>query len=186
MKNVFKQRMARMLCLMVIGIMAFGFRASAGLDYYEIFLNNKLIMKRAMNEPMPGEALNLGKLTATDQLVINYSQCHADDRLGKGRSIVLKDSKGVTIKEWKFADGTTSNRNMVISIKDLVQSAKATDDNQFTLYYTAKESAVQKLATLNMTDKSLATTEKHIPEFSDLWAAGLFVAAIVSFYYRLT
>jgi hypothetical protein len=98
---------------------------------------------------------------------------------------VLKDSKGETIKEWKFADGTTSNRNMVISIKDLVQSTKATDENQFTLYYTAKESSVQKLAVINMTDKTLATTDKHIPEFSYLWAAGLFVAAIVTLYYRL-
>jgi hypothetical protein len=185
MKNVFKQRMAKMLCLMVIGIMAFGFRASAGLDYYEIFLKNKLIMKRALNQPMPGEALNLGKVTANDQLVINYWQCHADDGLGRGRSIVLKDSKGGIIKEWKFADGTTSNRNMAIAIKDLVQSTKATDENQFTLYYIAKESSVQKLAVLNMTDKTLAATEKRIPEFSYLWAAGLFVAAIVTLYYRL-
>ena len=52
MKNVSKQNFARMICLLAIGIFAFGFKASAGLDYYEIFLNNKLIMKRALNQPV--------------------------------------------------------------------------------------------------------------------------------------
>ena len=186
MKNLSKQNFARMICLLAIGIFAFGFKASAGLDYYEIFLNNKLIMKRALNQPVPTDALNLGKVTASDQLTINYWQCHADDGLGKSRSIILKDSKGTTVKEWKFADGSTANRNMVISIKDLVQSTKASDENQFTLYYAARESAVQKLAVLNMNDKTLAANESKSSDHTFLLAAGLLMAAIATIYYNFT
>src|SRR5215213_4945686 len=80
------------------------FTAKAGLDSYEIYLNNKLILKQYVNQPLKLESLGLDQSNINDRLVIYYSQCNAQDKIGKGRSISVKDAKGNTLKKWDFAD----------------------------------------------------------------------------------
>ena len=112
--------------------------ATAGLDNYSIYLNNKLVLRQAVNEPLNLQGLQLDKAQANDQLVIYYSQCQAPNKIGKGRSIAVKDDQGNTIKEWKFADVSGTDNGMKIPVKELLELKKGSKGN-FTLVYAASQ-----------------------------------------------
>ena len=112
--------------------------ATAGLDSYSIYLNNKLVLKQSVNEPLNLQGLQLDKADANDQLVIYYSECHAPNKIGKGRRISVKDDQGNTIKEWKFADISGTDNGMKIPVKELLELKKRSKGN-FTLVYAASQ-----------------------------------------------
>ena len=112
--------------------------ATAGLDSYSIYLNNKLVLKQSVNEPLNLQGLQLDKADANDQLVIYYSECHAPNKIGKGRRISVKDDQGNTIKEWKFADVSGTDNGMKIPVKELLELKKRSKGN-FTLVYAASQ-----------------------------------------------
>jgi hypothetical protein len=132
-KTVMRSGLFIMLCLT-----AFVSTAKAGLDYYEIFIGKKLIFKRYLNESLNLKSLPVDQTNINEQLVIHYYQCNAPNKMGTKRSIALKDDKGNTIKEWKFADGSTSNTGMTIPIKELLQLQKTSKSNTLNLFYAAE------------------------------------------------
>ena len=95
--------------------------AVAGVDSYQIYLNNKLLMKQFVTQPLTLESLQLNHVGSKDVLVIYYSHCGA---IGKGRVISIKDEHGVVLKEWKFADATGSNTGMVIPAMEITALQK--------------------------------------------------------------
>jgi len=120
------------LCLTV-----FTLTAKAGRDSYEIYLNNKLLLKQTVDQSFSLKSLHLDPSNSNDQLVIHYSQCGV---IGKGRSIAVKDEKGRILKEWKFSDAPTgTNASMVISVKELLQLAKDNANGSLRCYYTSEE-----------------------------------------------
>jgi hypothetical protein len=128
--------------------------AKAGLDYYELFIGKKLILKRALNQPLNLENLPISQANSNEQLIIYYYQCNAPDKLAGNRVITLKDANGNKIREWKFADAKGSNTGMSISIKELLQLQKA-NKNSLALFYSAegktKEEKLVSVATGNKT-----------------------------------
>lgn len=91
------------------------FTVKAGGEGFEIYLNNKLILRQAVNKPFTLHSLQLDKANKDDQLVIYYHHCGST---GKDRTIVIKDDKGKIIKEWKFADASGStNKGMTIPVR---------------------------------------------------------------------
>ena len=112
--------------------------ATAGLDSYSIYLNNKLVLKQSVNEPLNLQGLQLDKADANDQLVIYYSECHAPNKIGKGRRISVKDDQGNTIKEWRFDDVSGTDNGMKIPVKELLELKKRSKGN-FTLVYAASQ-----------------------------------------------
>ena len=76
--------------------------AFAGGDHYEIYLNKKLVTKQFVTQSATALNLQLDKSNYNDEVTIYYSHCGV---MGKERSLVLKDSKGKVLKEWKFDDG---------------------------------------------------------------------------------
>jgi hypothetical protein len=114
------------------------FTAKAGLDSYEIYLNNKLVLKQYVNEPLSLASLPLNQSNINDRLVINYSQCNAPGKVGKDRSILVKDATGKILKQWKFANASGGRASMVIAVKDLLVLDKKTSKNELSLYYEAE------------------------------------------------
>ncbi len=112
--------------------------ARAGLDSFEIYLNNKLLLKMVAGRSFSLESLRLDKSNSNDQLVIYYSQCNAPGKTGKERSIAVKDSKGRVLKEWKFADATDTHAGMTIPVKELLQLAQDKASGPLSFYYTAQ------------------------------------------------
>ena len=113
------------------------FTAKAGGEGFEIYLNNKLILWKAVNKPFSLHNLQLDKANKDDQLVIYYHHCGST---GKDRAIVIKDEKGNTIKEWKFADASGSNnKGMTIPVKELLQLEKNYSQTNLNIVYFSQQ-----------------------------------------------
>ncbi len=133
--TTFKQPLLKLLALVVLCIAVFGFTANRGLDRYEIYLNNKLILKQAVNDPLVLRKLQLDKANEDDRLRIVYIHC-TNKGVGTGRSIVIKDEKGDVLKKWTFKD---DEKNMEISVKELLQVEKQHKGGDLSLRYMAHE-----------------------------------------------
>ena len=133
----FKKVLLQTSLFIVFFLTAFVGTAKAGLDYYEIFIGQKLIFKRALNEPLNLASLPISQVNSNEQLIVYYYQCNAPDKLGINRIITLKDANANKVKEWKFADAKGSNTGMNIPIKELLQLQK-TSKNSLALFYAAK------------------------------------------------
>ena len=121
--------------MLIASVSIFGARPG-GVDSYEIYLNNKLLTRQFANQPLSLKSLQLNQANLNDQLVIYYSHCGT---AGKGRKIIIKDEKGNTIKEWKFANASGSNTGMTIAVKDLLQLEKKHASDALSLFYTSEQ-----------------------------------------------
>ncbi|TKC08376.1 hypothetical protein FA048_14570 [Pedobacter polaris] len=137
-KITFNQSFIKLFTLITLCITTFGFTTRFGLDSYEIYLNNKLILKQAVNQPLNLRLLQLDKAKDSDQLRISYTHCMIKGA-GTGRSISLKDEKGNTLKKWMFADATGSDWKMTIAVKEVSQLQKKNANSELSLHYTARE-----------------------------------------------
>jgi len=137
MKHIkFYQAFIGLFTLIALSFTAFGFTSKFGLDGYEIYLNNKLILKQYVNQPVSLRVLQLDKAHEGDELRIKYNHCQTKGP-GTGRSITLKDEKGNTLKKWDFADA--SDFAMTVPVKELLQLEKKNNNHELSLHYTSKE-----------------------------------------------
>jgi hypothetical protein len=139
------QRILKAITLTLFSVALFASSARAGGESYEIYLNNKLLLKQVLYQPLNLRSLPLDKSNYNDQLTIYYSQCNV--KIAKSRSIVVKDEKGNTLKEWKFADATESHAGMVIPVKDLFQLVKTYGNSTLSLYYNAEGRPKEQMLT---------------------------------------
>ena len=128
-RSIFKQTMVKAIAFKMLLLTIFAVNASAGLDTYSIYLNNKLVLKQSVLEPLNVKGLNLHKASASYELVIYYSQCNMPDKIGKGRSIAVKDDKG-----------------MRISVKELLELEKRSSGTLVLVYSASQLLKGQKLA----------------------------------------
>lgn len=139
MKNTtFTHAFARAFSLIIICLAVFAFTEKTGLDSYEIYLNDKLLLKHYVNQPLNLRMLQLEKAEVDDQLFIRYTHCNIKGA-GTSRSIVIKDTQGHPLKEWQFADATGSDEGMSIPVKELVQLEKENVNQELRMHYTANE-----------------------------------------------
>lgn len=143
--SIFKKTAVKALAFTALCLAIFTVNANAGLDSYSIYLNNKLVLKQAVNQPFNINGLQLDKASAGDNLVIYYSQCNMPGKIGKGRSIAVKDDKGNTIKEWKFADAEGADKGMLIPVKELLDLKKRERGNLLLVYAASQLSKEQML-----------------------------------------
>lgn len=138
MKPTIKKALIRMLALITLGFTVFSFTSKFGLDSYEIYLNNRLILKQSVNQPLSLRILQLKDANDNDQLRINYKHCTLKGA-GTGRIIVLKDENGTTLKKWVFTNASGSDLSMVIPVKELLLLEKNNAGHDLSLRYSAKE-----------------------------------------------
>jgi hypothetical protein len=163
-RTLFNGMQAKALALATLLITALGFTATAGGDSYEIYLNNKLIQRQFLHQPIDIRSLSLDKANANDQLVIYYSHC---GQTGKNRSITIKDEKGGILKEWKFADAT-GRSGMSISVKELLQLQKKSS-GQLSLIYTSKELPKGQMLTAVKLDNKSTTYRETVGKEALAW-----------------
>jgi hypothetical protein len=125
----------------------FALAAKAGIDSYDIYLNNKLLIHQSMAEPFNLKDLPITEANAGDKLVIRYSQCNAPGKTGRHRSISVRDASGRIVKEWKFKDAVGAGAEMVVPVKELLQIRKQVT-GALSLCYAADEHKGQELAAL--------------------------------------
>jgi hypothetical protein len=134
LRQTFKPAWAVVLLSTVLLLSAF--TVIRGVDVYEIYLNNKLLLQQAANKPFTLQSLQLNKGNINDELVIYYNHCGES---GRHRSIAIKDDKGNTIKEWKFTDANEVRSAMRIPVKELLQLDKSYAHSSLTIFYSAQQ-----------------------------------------------
>ncbi len=134
----FKQALVRLCTLAALGFIAGGFTTPAGLDSYEIYLNNKLIVQQFVNQPLSLRKLQLSTANDNDELRIHYKHCTLKGA-GTGRNIILKDQRGHVVKKWEFPDVGGPDTGMVLPVKALRQLEKRHAGDDLSLHYTAHE-----------------------------------------------
>ncbi|KAA5549169.1 hypothetical protein [Adhaeribacter rhizoryzae] len=133
------QAFIKIFTLIIFCFIAFSFTTRFGLDSYSIYLNDKLILKQSVNQPLNLRVLPLSTAKETDQLRITYNHCTIKNGAGTSRSISLQDEKGNILKKWEFADATSSDLSMNIAVQELLKLEKAHAKQALSLVYTSRE-----------------------------------------------
>lgn len=137
-KSQFYPGLIRLFLLVNFCFTVFSFTGHFGLDSYEIYLNNKLILKHSVNQPLNLRILKLNEAKPEDQLNIFYKHCTTKGA-GSDRTIVVKNEKGNIVKKWVFENTNGTDIKMSISVKELLNLEKANGNHDLTLHYTSRE-----------------------------------------------
>jgi len=140
-----KPNFVKAFLLAIVSSIVMVVSANTGVDTYSIYLNNKLLFKQSMDKPLPLQSLRLDKAEPNDKLIIYYNQCNAPDKVGKGRSIIVKDAEGKKIKEWKFGDGKGSDNAMIIPVGELIGLQKKSGGSTLVLFYNAENPVKEQI-----------------------------------------
>ena len=133
-----KTAMAVVLC--AVSLFLVSFSATKGGEGFEIYLNSKLVLQQFGNQMNTVKSIRLDKSQVNGQLSVKYFHC---GKIGKNRSIVIKDANNKTLKEWKYADASTSGLtiaepSMICKVSDILGLQKNNPGN-LNLYYSSSE-----------------------------------------------
>ena len=131
---IFKRALLKPLVLVALSVTVLMNVAFAGVDSYTIYLNNKLVMKQFVTQPLSISSLQLDNAGSNAMLIVHYSHCGV---VGKGRSISIKDEHGTILKEWKFADAEGQDAGMSIPVKEILALQQKND--HISLYYSSQQ-----------------------------------------------
>jgi hypothetical protein len=155
MKTVSVARgMGKKFILAFLSFFILAVSAMAGVDSYEVYLNNKLLIRQSMSQPLDLKTLALSDAKRSDKLVIKYLQCNAPNKTGKNRTISVTNAAGKVIKEWKFKDATDDNTAMDIPVGDVIDLRKSATGTLNLCYAADGMQKSQKLAALGSLRKS--------------------------------
>lgn len=114
-------------------ILSFSHHKPGG-EGYEIYLNDKVFTQRFGNNLDNVTSLPISSTSVNDKLVIKYHHC---GRVGKNRIVTIKDGKNNTLKEFRYADGTSSVSEMTVPVKELINLKGK--NQEMKMYYTSTE-----------------------------------------------
>jgi len=117
-----------------------------GGEGFEILLNNKVVIRQFGKNLDAVQRLQLTQHSASDQLTVKYYHC---GQVGKNRIITIKDEQNKTLKEWRFADATSSIASpvsMSCYVKDILSLNKG-KETVLKLYYASSELPKGRLLT---------------------------------------
>jgi hypothetical protein len=166
--------MIKRLLPFILFLTAFSFTSHAGGYAFEIYLNNKLLLKQQHKTVISGSPeLYLTAANANDNLRILFTNC---GMTRKARSIAIKDENNSIIKEWEFPNATTSDFTMTIPVKEILAVQKKKGNAALKIYYYSPDhfSEGQMLASLQPEGKKVAL---HPNDWKNKWplaTAGVF------------
>jgi hypothetical protein len=125
-----------LLLLVVIGLvtMLSSFAPRFGGEGYQIFVNSKLVLERFGKDMDVIQTLKLDQYAAGSQLTVRYYHC---GKIGKGRTITLKDDNMHVLKQWKYNDVNEPVAGMHCNVKDIM--SLETGARNLKLYYASSE-----------------------------------------------
>jgi hypothetical protein len=141
MKRLFRVMNIRAIGLLALLIYFASVSAKAGGDGYEIYLNNKLILKQYQGQNLSLTSLVLSEANVNDKIVICYTRCNVPDQSGKSRSITLKDNNGNVLKVWTFNNLAEDKGSMSIPVQEILELQKKTGEKPVSIFYAAQDHA---------------------------------------------
>ena len=106
-----------------------------GGEGFEILVNGKVVLQKFGDDIKNVKFLDLSKTSPTDKLSIKYHHC---GKVGKNRTVTIKDAEDRVLKIFRFTDVATPVGEMSCSIGDLV-SLKDKGNNVLKLFYSSTE-----------------------------------------------
>jgi len=108
----------------------------AGGEGFEIFLNNKLVIRQYGSQVNTVGNIELGAAATTGELTVKYYHC---GRAGKERNITIKNDQDKFLKAFHYGDAASPNAMMLCHVKDLAGLQKFSKTNELKLYYSSTE-----------------------------------------------
>jgi hypothetical protein len=99
--------------LVAISATLFSFTSGWGGDSFTIHLNNKLVLQQYLHGDKSVKSLTLQAANFNDELKISFSHC---GKVGKSRTITIKDQNNKALKLLRFED---ANASMTCKVKDI-------------------------------------------------------------------
>jgi len=145
-----RQSLGIVVGIITLSMALFSFSKVKGGDYFEIYLNNKLVVQQVLRSDKNVKQLSLQQSNYKDQLKVVYSEC---GRIGQERKITIKDGQNRVLKQWNFVNGTKSAKEMIVNVKDILDLKKGNAVLQ--LVYSSRElSKGQVLASITRANNS--------------------------------
>jgi len=130
----------------------FSFTKLPGGDSFQVYLNGKLVLDKALYKNKDIQSLELVQATLNDKVEIYYSHC---GQTGTQRSITAKNEQQKVLKTWKFPD--ENGKNMSIQLQELKELQTNNKVCSIALYYSSKElPAGQELTSISVNGRSIA------------------------------
>ncbi|PWT99186.1 MAG: hypothetical protein C5B52_11010 [Bacteroidetes bacterium] len=148
---------------------------AGGGDVYQIFLNDKLILKEVVYRPSEAsmKQVQLSQAEANDNLVVIYYHCGT---IGTGRHLSLKDESGKVYKDWAFANDP-AQKSMTIPVREILKFKD--QGHSLSLVYNSDQlqNTQRVLASVNIG----ASTSTSSREKSDipLWTCGILTLGMI-------
>ncbi|MEO5947192.1 MAG: hypothetical protein ABIP79_10290 [Chitinophagaceae bacterium] len=119
----------------------FGFTSKPGGEGFEILLNNEVVLQQFGNSMNTVKSLRLNQSSQNEKLSIKYFHC---GKIGKNRTITLKNSQDKVLKTFSYKDVSTASSAMMLNVKDIL-AIKKENGNSIKLYYAASELANERM-----------------------------------------
>lgn len=169
-----KRRILKSLFLGLIFLSAFQIQSKAGGIVFEIYLNNKLLLKQTYSKIVSGSPdLQLTSANYNDNLRILFSSCGESSVT---RSVGIKNNKDELIKKWDFANSSTSDLSMSIPVKEILDLQKRKPVSGLKLFYFSPDQFKNgyMLASVLPANKSVVFESKRSGKYIPAYAAGVF------------
>ncbi|KIC95355.1 hypothetical protein [Flavihumibacter solisilvae] len=143
-------------------LLSFSYRL--GSDHFTISINGTKLIEQYVATKSPAKVIYLDKYNAEDKVSIYYSHC---GKIGSSRTVLLKDSRNNTLKEWSFSD-SQKEAEMTFKMKDIMTVQHANKSARLSLYYKAGElDKAMLLAGINSSQASTASVTVPDDAFAD-------------------
>ena len=138
-----KSIISKAMMLVAVAAALLSFTSKFGGEGFEISLNGIVLLQQFGKDLNTVKILKLNNVSASDKLTIRYYHC---GRIGKNRTLAIKDGQDKLIKEWGFKDAQTTIRDMSCSVNDFFLLAK-NGNHTFNIYYSSSELPAGRMLT---------------------------------------
>lgn len=134
MNAIIKRITVASLFLVTLSAPLFSSAPKFGGEGFEVYINNKLVLQRFGNQIDVVKTISLGQYSPGDQITIKYYHC---GRVGKSRTLVVKDENNKVLKQWKYNDVAEPVAGMNCTMKDIISLENTS--SVLNLYYSSSE-----------------------------------------------
>jgi hypothetical protein len=118
--------------VLALSIALLGFKSPAGGEGYEIYLDNKLVVRQFGSTISQVTSVTLDKTAYNSRLVVKYWHC---GRVAKNRQVTLKNGEDKVLLQWNFPD--KDDAAIGCAVKDIMDLK--TGSGTLKLYYSSSE-----------------------------------------------
>jgi hypothetical protein len=136
MRSIIHYGIARLLIVSTICSLLFSFTHKKGGEGFEIFLDQQVLLQQFGNQLNTVKSISLDQSPSGKMLTIKYHHCGVS---GTKRSISIRNEKNTVLKEWRYPDAGYNNKNMSISVSELLKLKSSAGSGKLKLHYLSAE-----------------------------------------------